>query len=319
MQDNPACPVCGADDWEPIGQRTYAAAAPSLGDHGAARFRVLFELWLPGQAEVTLTSNLCRRCGFVLYTPRPSEADLDAKYRFLNSLPSEKASPEPDPRVVRRRAAMLFRLVRCSLGKDHPRVLDYGGGDGRLVAPLAARGCRCFLVDYGSRVAAGVTRLGTTLADVGEGQTFDLIVSNHVLEHLANPLEVVAGLRRLLAADGTLFVEVPLEVWLEAPLFAEPVTHVNFFTEDSLRHLLSRAGLRVTRCKLGRFVAPRGQHGCCVRAWATPGGNPAADPPAHAADATRRLLSPGAKTYLKILRAYPPRVIHYFWNRLFSR
>lgn len=320
MVGDPDCPVCSARDWDVVRRRTYAAAdASRVNAYVASCLRVLFEVWLPGESEVTLEARLCGRCGSVWYAPRPTEADLEAKYRFFGALPSGPVRAKAAPRVDRVRERALLRHLRPFALKAGASLLDYGGGDGRLMRPLAARGCRCYVADFGRATIEGVKRLGETVLDIAPCHAFDVIVCNHVLEHLAEPLAVVRRLREHLKPGGHLFVEVPMEIWLQAPLLPEPVTHVNFFTEDSLRYLLGRAGFGVTRCRLGRFVGPGGKSGCCVRAWATREGPPVSAPPRCAARNTRRLLSPDAGTYVKMLRAYPRHVVHYFLRRFLPR
>ena len=73
-----------------------------------------------------------------------------------------------------------------------------------------------------------------------EDARFDHVVCTQVLEHLPEPLRVVAELGRVLKPGGTL--------WLSAPLFyAEHETPYDFFryTQFGLRRLLEDAGFEV--------------------------------------------------------------------------
>ena len=117
----------------------------------------------------------------------------------------------------------------------------------------------------------GVERLGSCLSDVPEGRRFDAIVCSHVLEHLADPCEVLLALREHLASTGVLYVEVPLEIWLEPPLQPEPVTHVNFFAPQTLRFLLERAGFRVLQVRVRAYRHPKGHRSTAIKALGIPG------------------------------------------------
>jgi len=85
-------------------------------------------------------------------------------------------------------------------------VLDYGGGDGQLMQPFLQANCHCDLVDYAPHQLAGVRKIGDTLASVPADRSYDLVIASHVVEHLADPLAVVASLAERLAAGGLLYV-----------------------------------------------------------------------------------------------------------------
>jgi SAM-dependent methyltransferase len=145
------------------------------------------------------------------------------------------------------------------------KVLDFGGGDGRLMHDFLTNGCKCSLVDYSTQSLPGIDRLGDTLKDIPKDFKFDLIICSHVIEHVADPRQVILELKQYLDKDGALYVEVPMEIWGRAPLHEEPVTHINFFVPTSTRLLLERAGLYVMDCGLGGYRHPSGQWNLVVR------------------------------------------------------
>jgi SAM-dependent methyltransferase len=84
---------------------------------------------------------------------------------------------------------------------------------------------------------------------------FDVVHLNNVLEHVPNPLELIALARDLLGAGGLICVNVPndfsgfqhaaqrhlnLSEWWVAPPH-----HLNYFTFDSLSGLLTRLGFSI--------------------------------------------------------------------------
>jgi SAM-dependent methyltransferase len=88
---------------------------------------------------------------------------------------------------------------------------------------------------------------------------FGLVTLHHVLEHLPNPIEVLADLRGRLAADGRLLVEVPnarsLRARLAAPWLcrrfgaderyrAYPI-HLMYYSSRTLRQMLETSGWAV--------------------------------------------------------------------------
>lgn len=266
------CEVCAADDWQVLGRRTYVSSAiKCASDYEKKRLLVLFERWFPGCLAVELEWLCCVRCGFVMYSPRPEESDIDEKYRFLEEL-GQDAGQLCASSVEQRRSELLWRYLRRRVDLAGVRsVLDYGGGDGHLMRAFRENGMSCSLVDYSRNCAPGMVKLADTIDRVPAECIFDLIICNHVIEHVADPLRVVKTLIRHLRNDGHLFVEVPMEMWKRVPSPREPVTHINFFTPNSMWNLIRLAGVQTLRSELTEYLHPHDKWLPCVRALATPG------------------------------------------------
>jgi SAM-dependent methyltransferase len=240
------CPACGQTCWTTGATHRYQPSELRAGTEGQRqRRRVLFDVWCRGASEVALTEVRCDACGCWAYSPRPTAAEIDAKYDHLMDVGERRHARRPDGRNERR-ALATARLARRYASAPHGfDVLDVGGADGTLLQPLRRRAGRCALVDYKEATLPGVERLGATLDEVPDDQTFDVILLCHVLEHMADPRRAVEAARDHLAPGGVLVVEVPLEVWGGLPIEVDPVTHVNFFTSSALAALLRRAGMEV--------------------------------------------------------------------------
>lgn len=308
MQIKPPCPVCEAFDWQALASRTYHATdSAKVSPYARKRLEVLFQVWFAASSEVTLTSMLCRRCGFVCYTPRPEETDINRKYVFLAEDASTQNEISQSLHSDEQRSCDLYSRLKSYLNRESS-ILDFGGGNGRLMRAFLAAGHPCSLVDFPGDKLPGIDYIGSDLSEIEPGRTFDAITISHVLEHLANPFAVVRELRNYLAVpEGILYVEVPLEIWKEAPLPVEPVTHINYFTVDSLRILLQRAGYRVLKCEEGSYITEQGGIGLAIRAYAQR--DESTDSAIHykhnAAAATLRLVQPSlAQQVLRILK-YP--------------
>jgi len=80
---------------------------------------------------------------------------------------------------------------------------------------------------------------------------FDAIVMNHVIEHLYNGDEVLAGLARKLKPGGIVYVEFPGPRSLNLPSmpgtlnFSDDQTHVRLFTASEVARVLEESGCRV--------------------------------------------------------------------------
>ena len=133
-------------------------------------------------------------------------------------------------------------------------ILDFGCGNGDFLRLAKSFGHRVTGVDFdeGAREAARSQGIAYLLPDeIDDGafvSAFDHVTIAHVIEHVPDPVELLARVRRWLRPGGTLFVEVPNadaaglakfgRFWrgLEAP------RHFSIPTARSLQAGLERAG-----------------------------------------------------------------------------
>lgn len=96
-------------------------------------------------------------------------------------------------------------------------------------------------------------RIGTLEEAALEDNCFDVAYSNAVLEHLANPLEVVREAYRVLRPGGVIYADtVNIDSYTFRNLGAQwklvdPRMHLCLFTPVTLRELMQRAGLEVLK------------------------------------------------------------------------
>jgi SAM-dependent methyltransferase len=299
MLDTFACPVCGNSDWSPVETFVYArtdrlggrtlpftllwrkvqtAARPlvlarprrkpvhyrSLSDYQFLRRGVLFDVWFPSEDTVTLTSVCCTACSFMAYSPRPSEPEVSAKYAYLKRVePDVGGQTGLSSRGLQSddmRAARVFERCRPHVGSAGTlKVLDYGGGNGKLLRPFVDEGHSCFIVDYNDNPIPSVTKICDDMGSFPGDDTFDLIICSHVLEHVSDLGGLVSFLRRRLDPGGLLYAEVPQEIWAGLKLEADPVTHIDFFTAGSLSRLFFENGFDIINSE--RQVATYGKTG----------------------------------------------------------
>lgn len=142
-------------------------------------------------------------------------------------------------------------------------MLDYGCGPGFLLSALSDD-----LHKYGvenSNLAfepairdAKVEKCLEAL----DGVFFDLIIANHVIEHLSNPVETIQKLIDFLKPGGEIVIGTPDFGSAMAHrfkenyrMFNEP-THISLFTVDSLLHLLRDLELEFLSIEFPFFDSP---------------------------------------------------------------
>jgi SAM-dependent methyltransferase len=132
-------------------------------------------------------------------------------------------------------------------------VLEIGCNDGDLLrhfahlphlgvdptsGPIAVaqqRGLNVIEAPFGNGVAQGID------------QKFGLVLANHVLAHVADVSDVLAGVAHLLHSDGVAFIEVQYlpDLLLNNAIDLVYHEHRNFFSLTSLENALREHGLRV--------------------------------------------------------------------------
>lgn len=130
------------------------------------------------------------------------------------------------------KARKIIELIGQDRFRRARRILEVGCGSGVISSTLAALGSPGLDVQgvdvQDSRVVTqgyGFTLVeGTTLPF--ESRTFDIVVSNHVIEHVGDrnaQLHHLSELHRVLAEDGMIYLAVPNKWRLVEPHFRLPM------------------------------------------------------------------------------------------------
>jgi len=232
------------------------AGCPLCGGH---KERVLFE-----EASAVLRMRIvrCSDCGFMFQNPRVSELMLEDAHAEFTEYERYPALQEAKQRLYGPR---IRRILESFFPPRPGRFLDFGAGYGAMlhafrharpdweivgVEPSARAGLA--LSGQGFEIRTSIDELAT-----GGGALFDWINLDNVLEHLDDPVGSLSSLRKLLARDGIVFIEVPnesffrlryrLNDWVrgsaKAPTFPG---HLNLFTPRTLRRTAGLAGFKVT-------------------------------------------------------------------------
>lgn len=167
----------------------------------------------------TLKTVACEQCGLIRTDPMPTDAELDAYYAGEYRLDYQFAFSKKPPRFhitrSQRDAEARLQLLEPALS-GQKRLLDFGSGSGEFLALAAKAGHTVQGIEPGESFAAfareeyGVSVQSAVWQQVSfEAGSFDVITSNHVLEHLREPVSALKRMAQWLADDGVLFVSVP--------------------------------------------------------------------------------------------------------------
>lgn len=142
--------------------------------------------------------------------------------------------------------------------KTTDNVIDFGAGGGYLLKNIDCKNRLGIEINDTARAFAktmGITAHKTTEAI--EDEWADVIISNHALEHIENPLAEIKHLYKKLKLGGKIVFVVPHE---RRKKYVEGNIHNHFFTwaEINLGNLFKHAGYRVLEVKDLKYTNPPG-------------------------------------------------------------
>ncbi|HEX6367299.1 MAG TPA: class I SAM-dependent methyltransferase [Longimicrobium sp.] len=299
-----ACWVCGAAKMKPVTRAIFEFSAYAEQDPALARY-----------TGATVKIVRCRACGFAQPEALPSLPD------YFGRMYDQRWSDEWMEAEFRDGTKdLIFREVVARLSERIPTnrrtLLDLGAHVGRLIQVAAEAGWRAEGVELNPRTsayAARATGLPVHRADlrdlVAEGRRYAAVTLIDVLEHIAEPVDALQGVRSVLEPGGWIAVKVPhgpnqlIKERIRGrvlrgyrPTVADNLVHVSHFTPGSLRMALERAGyMDVSITTAAPVLPPPG--GGAARAGAVA--------LRRATTAAARLIPGGARTPLAMnLQAY---------------
>lgn len=203
---------------------------------------------------------LCRICGLLRTSPRMT-ASATAQF-YAEDYRDLYTGPGNGEALFASQAARGEGLVKllAPLLPTVDSVYEVGCGAGGLLAPMHALGKRVAGVDYnGDWLAAGRARgLDLVQGDALDllehrGETADLVLFMHVLEHELDLREGLARVTALVRPGGLLLVEVPGVDMIPAAYRGDILrylqnAHTFHFTAVTLPFVLGNCGLEVLAC-----------------------------------------------------------------------
>lgn len=229
----PACPVCDGEQFVQLaGNDRYGMKIKTAG---------------------------CLRCGLVQTWPRLSASEMNLFYQD-HYREYYQAVTTPDVEYVKsyrkdERLEYTAKLITANVQfTQNMRVLDVGCAEGTLFANLK----KCFNgeltlvgVEPSENYAAYARKMisCTTYPNIDElvianEKKFDIIIVNHVLEHVDNPVIFLGKLKNLLLPDGFLFIDVPDISGYSSPRDLH-IAHLFHFSQQTLLEAVEKTGYKV--------------------------------------------------------------------------
>ena len=175
----------------------------------------------------------CKTCGFVFTAYFDGWSKQDFAERIYNA---DYIRADPDfagerPKYLAEQLALMLAPLRTGLD-----ILDYGGGEGRLIQELKQRGFEKAEV-FDPFFSAGAR----------PEKQFNLVMAFEVVEHTVDPLLLFRDALSFLAAEGALLFTTGLQSrkpdpdwWYIAPRNG----HISIHSAASLQRLAAAAGAK---------------------------------------------------------------------------
>ena len=137
-------------------------------------------------------------------------------------------------------------------------VLDFGCGTGALLAALES-GPK-FGVEVNAAARREAAEAGITVVVASNelsAESIDVVISNHALEHVLDPLAELRLLNRVLKPGGRLVLRLPLDDWRAQRDPADDGNHHLYtWTPRLIANLLREAGFKVERAEVMTYAWP---------------------------------------------------------------
>lgn len=194
----------------------------------------------------------CRQCGHRWRVPvKPTERQY---YETLVAR-NDPHTPWFKRKIAERTAALIPLLI-----PRVRRILEVGCAEGELGRAIKAHSPLVYDgVELSKDAELARTKLDQvfrTPVDQLDSAPYELIVSFHVLEHIADPGQELQAWAARLAPEGTLLIEVPNQAG--HPLLANDLNpeHLHQFSPASLAVLLASQGFSIQTLSLRHYESP---------------------------------------------------------------
>jgi 2-polyprenyl-3-methyl-5-hydroxy-6-metoxy-1,4-benzoquinol methylase len=231
----------------------------------------------------------CAECGLIWLNPRPVPADLHKIYKeyFTHRQNGRSAFRQKTKRALyatlpgyeNLATSWFWRMIgkgvalpslmserarlgtMCLGGNSKGRLLDIGCGGGEFLVIMRDAGWDVAGIEPDPIAAdlarrRGIPVLGVDLAEAHfPDACFDAITLNHVIEHVYDPVALLAGCHRVLADNGKIVVTTPniqargYQVFGSSWVALDPPRHLFLYSSQALRICCEKAGLHVSMSK----------------------------------------------------------------------
>jgi SAM-dependent methyltransferase len=208
----------------------------------------------------------CRRCGFEQTLPRPSQDELNRLYEAHYNFAAVTGRSYHGLRRLLH-SPLVYRLwlaldgdVSFHARRGRGRLLDVGCNEGRGLTFYRANGFQAEGLELNGVAAAAARARGFTVYEepleaFQPQQPYDVIVMSNVLEHFLDTRQALSDVRRLLRANGEVWISLPNNrSWLRRRFGRAWINwhvpfHIVHFSPKTLARALQESGFEIRKAK----------------------------------------------------------------------
>ncbi len=203
----------------------------------------------------------CNNCGLVFCEPIPSQQELNNYYKIY-AYENNYYSPITKQRYIE----LLKKFEQFRVTNN---LLDVGCGNGFFLEVAKNHGWNVYGTEY-SEKAIEILQEKSIKAFKGElntnnfkPETFDIITSFEVMEHINNPIEEVSKFNTLLRKGGVLYITTPNFNSISRNLLKEKWNiigypeHLTYYTINTINKLVKQNNFKLLSAKTTGFSISR--------------------------------------------------------------
>jgi SAM-dependent methyltransferase len=235
---NPPCSICGSNE---------KIFLHRVSDHEFNTSDDSFDL------------NKCTNCHAIYLSPRPNERAFKTIYPDNYGNYNTKSDDLSYVKKLSnaRQSASIKKLITKLINKSEFSVLDVGCGDGAFLDRI--KEAFPASVTFGVEPDPIAAQVGSRSHNVFNGfienfksdRQYDLIVSSHVIEHLAEPVAFLKELKAYLKPGGKIIIDTPNTSCIQSKIFGKhwggihAPRHWTLFDNEVIRYATNEAQLNV--------------------------------------------------------------------------
>lgn len=223
------CPLCGTS-------------------YKSKKFLTIFEQ-KNSNGKISYVVSECRSCGFIHQNPCWNQGFYDNIYSDLVYDPSGDKCYKGQ---VLRYKVVADIISQLPINFSQTKILDYGCYDGTFIEWVRsickwAKRAEFAGYDISIKGKVGGVKLYDSLEKLlSTAKRYNVVVMNHVLEHMLNPLKTLGIISRLLEEEGYIVIEVPDTSFINENDFSPfHIQHTNYFTPATISKMLNQGGYSV--------------------------------------------------------------------------
>lgn len=157
----------------------------------------------------------CRDCQLFFINPMPTQEELSSYYPKSYYAYEDK----PHQSAYHSKLVKFLKVEPSDLDNIEPAskktILDFGCGSGWSLDLYKGKGYSTYGLDMDEAAIAIALKNGHIMSGVDllstnyESDFFDFIRSNHSMEHVSNPKEIINEFHRIMKKNGQLFISLP--------------------------------------------------------------------------------------------------------------